>query len=109
MRVNSNIIFFLLRTSPPSPGGDTLGLGTPATLRGLGATRGRLWGWALQGDSGAGHSGDTLGLGTIALVLGTPRETLRLGTPGLGTPAKFWGGRIWGWALQAHDSEVGTL
>ena len=40
---------------------ETLGLGTPGGVGhsretlGLG-TPGRLWGWALQGDSGVGHS-----------------------------------------------------
>ena len=42
---------------------------------------GRDWGWALRGHSGLGH---------WAL-----RETLELGTPGLGTPGTFWG-----WAIQ---------
>ena len=58
-----------------------------------------LWGWALQGDSGAGHSG-----------VGHPRETLGLEhsmeTLGLGTPET-----LWGWALQgdsgvAHSRET---
>ena len=81
-----SISLFLLRTSPPSLGKDTLGLGTPGTLRGWARDLGlgtpgtpvTLWGWAIQretlgsgtpgrlglgtpGDSGAGHSGDTLG------------------------------------------------
>ena len=55
--------------------GETLGLGTP----------GRLW-------RGAGHSGDTLGFGHpregdsevgLGFELGTPRDTLGLGTPGM--------------------------
>ena len=47
-----------------------------------------LWGWALQGDSGAGHSGGWA-LQEKSEV-GHSRETLGLGTPG----------RLWGWALQ---------
>ena len=39
----------LSRTSPPSLGRDTLGLGTPGTL-GWGWAL-PLWGWALQADS----------------------------------------------------------
>ena len=93
----------LFRTSPPSLGRDTLGLGTP----------GRLWGWALRGHSGVGHSMGTpghsgLGLGSGAghsahsevgqrqgdSGVGHSRETLdsrgtvELGrdTLGLGTP-----------------------
>ena len=62
-----------LRTSPPSLGRDTLGLGTPGTL----------WGWELQGHSG----GWALHFG-----VGHSRHTLGLGTPGT----------FWGWALQGH-------
>ena len=69
---------YFLRTSPPSLGRDTLGLGTP-----------------LQGDSGAGHSGvghsrETLGWRLWAWEFG---DTLGLGTP--------W--RLWGWALRRHS------
>ena len=82
----------LPRTSPPSLGRDTLGLGN--TL-GLG-TPGTLWDWALQGDSeilrgrsglalwgdsGVGHSRKILGLGTSGtLWVGHSRQTLGLGT-----------------------------
>ena len=51
---------------------------------------GRLWGWALQGDSGPGHSENTLGFGT-------PWWSLH------GDSAV---GHSWGWALQGH-SRVG--
>ena len=67
---------FLLRSSPPSLGRDTLGLGTPGTL----------WGWALRGHSGVGHSRETLGLGTPGDwgfgILGG-ESPLVLGTPGM--------------------------
>ena len=57
-----------------------------------------LWGWALQGHAGAGHSGDTLGLVQLQgdsgaghsgdnLGVGHRRDTLTPGT-------------LWGWALQ---------
>ena len=94
----------LLRTSPPSLGGDTLGLGTPATL----------WGWALEGDCGVGLQGEgTLGrlwdsgVGDSGALRGHSRvghrETLGWAgvpwhsrdTPELGTP-----GTLWGWAIQ---------
>ena len=76
----------LLRTSPPSLGRDTLGLGT----------LGRLWGWALQGDFGVGHSRETLGLGT-------PGRLWDWETLGLGTPVKLWGWALLGWVLQGQS------
>ena len=61
---SATLEIILLRIAPSSLGIDTLGLDT----LGLG-TLGTLWGWdfretlgwAIQRDSGAGHSGDTLG------------------------------------------------
>ena len=101
----------LLRTSPPCLDRDTLGLGTP----------GRLWGSALQGDSGhsekgwgtpgklalghsgIGHSRETLGLEALALGGHSGLGTLQLGTPGtlwVGHSREILGhsrGRRWAW------------
>ena len=91
----------LLRTSPPSLGRDghsreTLGLGTQGDSGDFGVgplglgTSLRLWGWALQGDSGMGDSGT-----------GHSRNTL-----GLGNVGRVWGWAsavLWGWALQEHS------
>ena len=76
----------LLRTSPPSLGRDTLGLGTPGTL----------WGWALQGDSGVGHSSK----------VGHFRNTLGLGTPRVWHSTKNGAGH-WSWALQGDWARRG--
>ena len=69
------------------------GLGTPWSL----------WGWALQGVSGVGHSRQFVGLGTAGSLrslwggalqgvsgVGHFSQSLGLGTPG----------SLWGWALQ---------
>ena len=74
-------------------------------------TPGRLWGWALQGDSGVGHFRETLGLGTPGRP-GHSSEPLGLGT--LRTPGRLWG---WGppeslvWALEdsSRTPELGTI
>ena len=80
----ASIQIMLLRTSPP-----TVGLGTPGTL----------WGWALRGHSGVGHSKENLGLGIggDSFGVGHSRETLGVGTPGTWTLV---------WALQ-RDSKAG--
>ena len=61
---------------------------------GAGHSGGRLWGWALQGDSGAGHSRTLWGLGTPCTLQGHS---------GLSTP-----GRLWGWAILAKVRHSGV-
>ena len=88
----------LLRTSPPSLGRDTLGLGTPGRLwgwageiLGLGTPK-ILWGWALQGDAETRHSGNP-----IQETLGW---ALQGGTGTLCGWALQAGSRLWGWVLR---------
>ena len=85
------------------------------TLRGLG-TSGSLWGWALQGVSGVGHSREVSGVGHFRSLWGWALQGVSglgisgsLGNPGvsgfahsrrLGTPGSLWG---WGWALQLES------
>ena len=72
----------LLWTSPPSLGGDTLGLGTPERLWGVGlGTLKKTLGF------GIGHSRETLQGDSW---VGRSKNTLELGIPGT----------LWGWALQ---------
>ena len=68
-----------------------------------------LWGWALQGDSGAGHSRETWGWalqGDSKVGHSRERGTPWVGHSGQGDSALGHSRKTWGWALQG-DSGVG--